>query len=147
MKTKTHLLRVKPPWRLITDQTRCGRLLTACMTVIQPDKNAADRASADWTRRFQVITRRGRSSEITRVRRGPSGICVPCWENLGAYGHQEWRQDPLAVLAVDLAAKNGTRRRDLSRELIALADLVAAHEDEFADFMVREDLLAALMTS
>ena len=48
------------------------------------------------------------------------------------------------MLAVDLAVKNGTRRRDLSRELIALADLVAAHEDEFADFMVREDVLTAL---
>jgi len=65
-------------------------------------------------------------------------------EDLGGYGYQDWRADPLEVLRVDLAVTDGHGRQSLEKDLIALADLVAAHRGEFAELLERETVLAAL---
>ncbi len=145
---KTHLLRVRPPWRLIPDQTRCGRLLSERMTAVTPSAEQAAKARADWLSRYQKITgHSGRFQGWSVVRQPPAGTCAFCWYNLGAWGQQDWREDPLAVLAVDLAVKNGTRRRDLAREFLGLAALAAAHPGELADLIAAEDVLTALRQS
>jgi hypothetical protein len=57
----------------------------------------------------------------------PGGICAICGDRLGTYGHQEWHASPLAVLRADLAIRDDASSVALNKELIALADLVAAH--------------------
>ena len=71
---------------------------------------------------------------------------MPCWLNLGHYGYQHWCADPLEVLRVDLAVTDGLGREFLAKELIALADLVAAHPEEFRQAMDAEAVLAVLGT-
>jgi hypothetical protein len=118
------------------------------MTAIQPDAQMAATARPYW--QWSVIIIRGGNGHLAppQVRQtypgAPAGLCVPCWLNLGRYGYQEWRADPLEVLRVDLAVKGDHGRRFLARELIALADLVAAHPEEFRQAMEDEDVLTAL---
>jgi hypothetical protein len=69
---------------------------------------------------------------------------VPCWLNPGHYGCQDWHADPLEVLRADLAVTHGLGREFLTKELIALANLVAAHPQEFRAAMEAEAVLMAL---
>ena len=144
---KTHILRVKPPWRQDGNRTRCGRRAEGRMTAIQPDAQMAATARPYW--QWSVIIRGGNGHlappQVRETYPGvPAGLCVPCWLNLGRYGYQDWRADPLEVLRIDLAVKDDHGRRFLARELIALADLVAAHPEEFRQAMEDEDVLTAL---
>jgi len=144
---KTHVLRVKPPWRQDGNRTRCGRRAEGRMAAIQPDALMAATARPYW--QWSAIIRGGNGHlappQVRETYPGaPAGLCVPCWLNLGRYGYQDWRADPLEVLRVDLAVKDDHGRRFLARELTALADLVAAHPDEFRQAMEDEDVLTAL---
>jgi len=144
---KTHLLRVKPPWRQDGNRTRCGRRAEARLGVIEPDAEMAAKAHPYW--QWRVIIRGGNEHLAPpHVREtfpgAPAGLCVPCWLNLGQYGCQDWRADPLEVLRVDLAVKDDHGRKFLAKELIALADLVATHPQEFAQAMQDEAVLTAL---
>ena len=103
------------------------------------DGEMAARAAADWRARFQQYSR----PQVPCVR-APEGICVPCWQNLGAYGLKTWRSHPLEVLRIDLAVTDEQGRVTLAKELIALADLVAAHPAEFRELIEREAVLSAL---
>jgi len=144
---KTHILRVKPPWRQDRNRTRCGRRAESRMAAIWPDAQMAATARPYW--QWRAIIRGGnRHLAPTHIRDTfpgtPAGFCVPCWLNLGQYGYQDWRADPLEVLRVDLAVRDDHGRKFLARELIALADLVAAHPEEFRQAMQDEAVLAAL---
>jgi hypothetical protein len=117
------------------------------MTAVQPDADMAARARPYW--QWSAIIRGGNKHlappHLAETFPGtPDGFCVPCWINLGHYGYQDWRADPLEVLRVDLAVTDGLGREFLAKELIALADLVAAHPEEFRQAMEDEAVLAAL---
>jgi len=71
-------------------------------------------------------------------------MCAICWDRLGTYGHQEWHANPLAVLRPDLAIRDDASSVALGEELIALADLVAAHPGEFRELMETRSGLATL---
>ena len=149
---KTHIARVKPPWRHGGDRTRCGRRVaseeashwraeTARSSVTEPDEAMAAKAAEDW----RNASRKAATghTEVVRVT-PPDGICAPCWQNLGAYGLKTWRSSPLEVLRIDLAVTDDQGRVALAKELIALADLVAAHPGEFRELMEREAVMQAL---
>lgn len=74
----------------------------------------------------------------------PEGICAPCWQNLGVRGLKTWRTDPLEVLRIDLAVTDDQGRIALAKELVALADLVIAHRDEFRQALEDEEVMKAL---
>jgi len=144
---KTHILRVKPPWRQDGNRTRCGRCAESRMAAIWPDAQMAATARPYW--QWRAIIRSGNGHlappQIRDTFPGaPAALCVPCWLNLGQYGYQDWRADPLEVLRVDLAVKDDHGRTFLAKELIALADLVAAHPEEFRHAMQDEAVLTAL---
>lgn len=120
---KTHILRVKPPWRQDGNRTRCGRRAEGRMTAIQPDAQMPATARPYW--QWSVIIRGGNAHlappQVRETYPGvPAGLCVPCWLNLGRYGYQDWRADPLEVLRVDLAVKDDHGRRFLARVLPAI---------------------------
>jgi hypothetical protein len=144
---KTHILRVKPPWRQDRNRTRCGRRAESRMAAIWPDAQMAATARPYWQWRA-IIGGGNRHLAPAHIRDTflgtPAGLRVPCWLNLGQYGYQDWRADPLEVLRVDLAIRDDHGRKFLARELIALADLVAAHPEEFRQAMQDEAVLAAL---
>ena len=138
---KTHLLRVGPPWRNAMDRTRCGRRVadgdaphwraeTPSSSVTEPDEAMAARAAADW--RAAAASKLYGRQDIVVVQDAPDGICKPCRQNLGCYGLKTWRTDPLEVLRIDLAVADRQGRIALGKELIALANLVAAHRDSSA---------------
>ena len=141
---RTHILRVKPPWRQDENRTRCGRRAGPHMPVAQPTPEMAAAAHEQWKWRFVASRNPGMVPQAARDITPPGGLCVPCWKNLGGYGYQDWRADPLEVLRVDLAIKDGHGREALARELIALANLVAAHPGEFRELLEREAVLTAL---
>ena len=74
----------------------------------------------------------------------PEGICAPCWQNPGVRGLKTWRTDPLEVLRIDLAVTDDQGRIALAKELVALADLVIAHRDEFRQALEDEEVMKAL---
>jgi hypothetical protein len=119
------------------------------MTAVRPDADMAAQARPYW--RWSAIIRSGNKHlappQIAGTFPGtPGGFCVPCWLNLGQYGCQDWRADPLEVLRVDLAVTDGLGREFLAKELIALADLVAAHPEEFRQAIDAEAVLVTLGT-
>jgi hypothetical protein len=114
------------------------------MPTVQPTPDMAATAHEQWKWRFIAVHNPGMVPHAARDITPPDGLCVPCWKNLGGYGYQDWRADPLEVFRVDLAIKDGHGRQALAKELIALADLVAAHPGEFAELLEREAVLTAL---
>jgi hypothetical protein len=52
--------------------------------------------------------------------------------------------DPLEVLRIDLAVTDREGRVMLAKELVALADLWPAHQDEFREYLASEEVLTAL---
>lgn len=79
---KTHILRVKPPWRQDGNRTRCGRRAQARMTAVQPEAEMAARARPYW--HWSAIIRGG-NKHLAPLRLAetypgtPDGFCVPCW--------------------------------------------------------------------
>ncbi len=153
MRPKTHFPQAKPPWRDGGDRTRCGRRITDgpsshCRTeaprgnVAEPDEAMTARAAAEW--HFATTSPLHSRSSMLVTWQAPPGICKPCWQDLGCYGLKTWASDPLQALRTDLAATGQQGRAMLARELVALADLRAAHQDEFRGLMESEDVLAAL---
>jgi hypothetical protein len=151
--TKTHILRVKPPWRDGGDRRRCGRCVVdepprnragyaRRDAVTEADETMAAKAKADWRASFAKTTHT--RPQIICVRDAAREVCLPCWQNLGAYGLKTWRTDPLEVLRIDLAVTDDAGRRMLAKELIAIADLVAAYPGEFRGMMDSEAVLQAL---
>ena len=148
-----HIARVKPPWRDGGDRTRCGRRVadegashwraeTAhSSSVTEPDEAMAARAAADW-RNASWKAATGRM-EVVRAT-APDGSVRPAGKTWGAYGLKTWRSGPLEVLRADLAVTDDLGRVALARELIALADLVAAHPAKFRELIEREAVLPAL---
>ncbi len=145
---KTHILRVKPPWRDGRNHTMCGRRVSdnpparragyaRRESVIEPGAEMAVSAKAalagtppfPWGRHVEGV---------------PDGMCAICWDRLGTYGHQEWHANPLAVLRADLAIRDDASSVALSEELIALAELVAAHPGEFRELLETRSGLATL---
>jgi hypothetical protein len=63
--------------------------------------------------------------------RAAMSTCMTCWGT--ASRHDTWAGKPSSVLARDVYARDGSDLLD--RELRALALLVEAHPDEFADTM------------
>ena len=59
-------------------------------------------------------------------------------------GLKTWRTDPLEVLRIDLAVTDDQGRIALAKELVALADLVIAHRDEFRQALEDEEVMKAL---
>jgi hypothetical protein len=119
------------------------------MAAVQPDAEMAARARPYW--QWSAIIWGGNKHLAPPNVAGtfpgtPDGFCAPCWINLGHYGYQDWHADPLEVLRVDLAVTDGLGREFLAKELIALADLVAAYPEEFRQAMDAEAVLAALRT-
>jgi len=101
----------------------------------------AARAAQDWRdASWKAATGRLQVVRVTP----PDGMCAPCWQNLGVYGLKTWRAAPLAVLRTDLAVTDEQGRVALAKELIALADLAAAHPEEFRQALESEEILKAL---
>ena len=152
MTPKTHFHQVKPPWRDGSDRPRCGRRIVggkaahsrteaSRASVTGPDEAMTARAAAEW--RFATTSMLHSRSSMLVTWQAPPGICKPCWRSLGCHGRSTWSSDPIEVLRADLAADQQSRAT-LARELVALADLWAAHRDEFRGLMASEDVLAAL---
>lgn len=147
---RTHFRRVAPPWRTALGHTMCGRRVadepprsagwarSACVITPGAKTIAAARAAAQAGKIRDSQYRSGRTTDV------PGDLCVACWERLALYGYPSWRENPLAVLRADLAVVDQAASLALGKELIALADLVAAHPGEFREFMEREAVLAAL---
>jgi hypothetical protein len=116
-----HVLRARPPWRHGEELTECGLGVTG----------------------RQVISR---DAFIAKVRsqgksRSAMTTCMTCWQT--ASRHPSWDQNPVASLIreaqhfewhpiMSMPAKSITFRD----ELLAIAALVAAHEDEFEALLV-----------
>jgi hypothetical protein len=149
---RTHFPQAKPPWRDGSDRTRCGRRIVggkaahsrteaSRASVTEPDEAMTARAAAEW--RFATTSTLHSRSSMLLTWQPPPGICKPCWRSLGCHGHDIWASDPIEVLGADLAADQQSRAT-LARELVALAGLWAAHQDEFRGLMESEAALATL---
>lgn len=114
-----HVVRSAPPWREASAQTECGRPVT-------------DVASA-LSRDAMIVKVRQQGKQ-----RAAMSSCMTCWS--AATRHKTWDEDP--VDAIRRETQYGARTEALFREeLRAIAVLVAAHADEFAE------LLAGLRTT
>lgn len=153
MRPKTHFPQARPPWRAGGDRTRCGRRIadpkaahwrteTSRGNVTDPDEAMTARAAAEW--HFATTSTLHSRSSMLVTWHAPPGICKPCWQNLGCYGPNTWASDPLEVLRIDLAATGKDGQTMLAKEMVALADLWAAHQDEFRSLMESEEVLTAL---
>lgn len=141
---KTHILRVKPPWREHGDRTRCGKRVEGQLAAIPADADMAARARPHW--QWWVILRDNpaRVPPTVRIEDRPPGICLVCWLNLGHYGYQRWQDSPADVLRVDLSVTDDQGRIMLTKELLALAELAARYSGELAEIMEGHAILAAL---
>lgn len=153
MTSKTHFPQAGPPWRDGNDRTRCGRRITggtvthprteaSRASVTGPDEAMTARAAAEW--RFATTSTLHSRSSMLVTWQAPPGICKPCWRSLGCHGRNTWSSDPIEVLRTDLAGTGADGPIVLAREMIALAGLWAAHQDEFRGLMESEAVLAAL---
>jgi hypothetical protein len=109
--------------------------------VTEPDEAMTARAAAEW--RLATTSMLHSRSSMLVTWQAPPGICKPCWQDLGCHGRNTWASDPIDVLRADLAVGQQSRAM-LARELVALADLWAAHRAEFRGLMASEEVLAAL---
>lgn len=110
---RDHVVRATFPWR--GDQlTECGRPLTDVATVISAE---------ELTSR---ITKFGEA-------RTAFTVCMTCWPT--AVGAPRWDTDPVAVLdrETKIAQRAVGRReeRQLRTELLAIAALIDAHQQEY----------------
>jgi hypothetical protein len=150
---RTHFPQAKPPWRDGSDRTRCGRRIVggkaahsrteaSRASVTEPDEAMIARAAAEW--RFATTSTLHSRSSMLVTWQAPPGICKPCWRSLGCHGRSTWSSDPIEVLRTDLADSGTDGRIVLAKEMVALADLWAAHQDEFRGLMESEEVLGAL---
>jgi hypothetical protein len=124
MPDKTHLLVPAPPWRTgWPGVTGCGhRADQVAGPLLGPDEFMARRAA-----------------------RPPPAMCDVCaraawrWQSV----RWTWERNPVAVIAEDCGWPNRTgRRAQLAAELRAIAALVAAHPEEFAEALEGEQIMA-----
>lgn len=126
-----HLQRMAPPW---ADQHRtvCGRPLSDVASVVS------------WDEAKSLVTKHGR-------KRAMFLFCQTCLsQERVAERDTSWEANPVAVTA-DYASRARWSKDDPARaELLALAELVAAHPDEYAEAVARRlvpDVLAERRTA
>lgn len=148
MTPRTHFPQAKPPWRDGSDRTRCcccivggkaahPRTEASRASVTEPDEAMTARAAAEW--RFATTSTLHSRSSMLVTWQAPPGICKPCWRSLGCHGRGTWASDPIEVLRTDLAGSGTDCPIVLAREMIALAGLWAAHQDEFRGLMESDE--------
>jgi hypothetical protein len=108
-----HVIRSWPPWRRGDPPTECGREPTG----------------------VQVITRDAFLARVRKLgqQRAAMTMCMTCWETCTR--RRTWTSDPVAVMARETGRWDEAEKARLTKELRALAALVAAHEEEFYGFL------------
>jgi hypothetical protein len=111
-----HILRPRLPWRAIDDAiTECGYDATKVKTLTREEYNA-------------------RHKEFGRTRMAML-TCMTCMDTNARYAH--WADDPRQAMSreIDWEVRWGREIRDreqrLRDELLAIAGLIEAHQDEF----------------
>ncbi len=120
---RDHVIRATLPWR--SEQlTECGRALDDVATFITRDELIA-RVKTDGKTRTAFT------------------VCITCWNTASDRRNETWETEPIAVIGREAercgmgrvyAAQTPERER-LTTELRAIAALVAAHRDEFDEFI------------
>lgn len=109
-----HIRRARLPWRpLGADRTECGL-------------QSEGRDVVDLTEAAKLVQTVGK----TRAR---DQLCITCFET--AANHEDWQDNPAAVVARECGAYGGRfgrgEDRPINDELRAIAALIAAHREEF----------------
>ena len=120
---RDHVIRATLPWR--SEQlTECGRALADVASFISRDDLIA-RVKADGKTRTAFT------------------VCITCWSTASDRRTEKWETEPIAVIGREAErcgmgrtyASPTPDRERLTHELHAIAALVAAHRDEFDDYI------------
>ena len=118
-----HVLRAVPPWRTGPMLTECG-MLTDGKPVLTRDEFAA-----------KVRTQGQRRSAMT--------TCMTCWQTAASH-RGTWDTDPVAVMGREMvrargwspgAVRNDPAAVRVRDELLAIAELIGRHRDEFGTIL------------
>lgn len=120
---RDHVIRATLPWRG-EQLTECGRALDDVASFITRDQLIARLKTHGQTR-----------TSFT--------ICITCWTTASDRRNESWESEPIAVIGREaqrcgmgrLYASPSPERTRLTNELHAIAALIAAHRDEFDEFI------------
>lgn len=120
---RDHVIRATLPWRR-EQLTECGRALDDVASFISRDELVA-RVKADGKTRTAY------------------SVCITCWSTASDRRNETWETEPIAVIGREAErcgmgrcyASQTPERERLTNELHAIAALVAAHRDEFDEFI------------
>lgn len=114
-----HILRATLPWRNpATARTECGR------------KSDTVGEVTDLEIAARLVNKVGKQ-------RASMQLCITCWETAGNW--PRWEENPGAVIAREAGALGGRfalgPADGLNTELMAIAALIEAHPDDFAELL------------